>query len=58
VNYKCEPRREQRLARTIAGGKVAIDGEAIGVNYADGVVRMGLYASARRLRRRTLTSPS
>jgi NADPH:quinone reductase-like Zn-dependent oxidoreductase len=28
-------------------GQVAIDVEACGVNYADGIVRMGLYASAR-----------
>lgn len=29
-------------------GEVAIDVEAIGVNYADCVVRMGLYASAKK----------
>ncbi len=32
-----------------AAGEVAIEVEAIGVNYADTIVRMGLYASAREL---------
>jgi NADPH:quinone reductase-like Zn-dependent oxidoreductase len=30
-------------------GEVAIDVEACGVNYADGIIRMGLYASAKAL---------
>lgn len=40
---------ETRPERTPSAGEVAIDMEAIGVNYADFVVRMGLYASAREL---------
>lgn len=38
---------EERAARAPAAGEVAIDVAAIGVNYADVIVRMGLYASAR-----------
>lgn len=38
-----EPDREP------AAGEIAIDVEAAGVNYADGIIRMGLYESARRL---------
>jgi len=32
-----------------AAGEVLIDVEACGVNYADGIIRMGLYASAKAL---------
>ena len=35
--------------RAPAAGEVAIAVEAIGVNYADGIIRMGLYESAKRL---------
>lgn len=35
--------------RAPAAGEVAIEVEAIGVNYADGIIRMGLYESAKRL---------
>jgi len=38
---------ETRPSREPAPGQITIDVEAIGVNYADVVVRMGLYASAR-----------
>lgn len=32
-----------------ASGQIAIEVEAIGVNYADGIIRMGLYESAKKL---------
>jgi len=35
--------------RAPQSGEIAIDVEAIGVNYADGIIRMGLYESAKRL---------
>lgn len=35
--------------RAPGAGEVAIDVAACGVNYADGIIRMGLYASAREL---------
>jgi synaptic vesicle membrane protein VAT-1 len=35
--------------RAPAQGEVAIEVEAIGVNYADGIIRMGLYESAKKL---------
>jgi len=35
--------------RAPLGDEVAIDVQAIGVNYADGIIRMGLYESAKRL---------
>jgi len=35
--------------RAPAQGELAIDVEACGVNYADGIVRMGMYASAKEL---------
>lgn len=35
--------------RMPAAGELAIEVEAIGVNYADGIIRMGLYESAKRL---------
>lgn len=40
-------RLERHPAPTVAQGAVHIDVEAIGVNYADCIVRMGLYKSAR-----------
>jgi synaptic vesicle membrane protein VAT-1 len=40
---RIEPCKDERPA----AGEVAIDVDAIGVNFADCVVRMGLYASAR-----------
>jgi NADPH:quinone reductase-like Zn-dependent oxidoreductase len=39
---------ETRLEPTPAAHEVVVASEAIGVNYADCVVRMGLYASARK----------
>ena len=36
-------------ARAPRATEIAIDVEAIGVNYADGIIRMGLYESAKRL---------
>lgn len=36
-------------AREPCATEIAIDVEAIGVNYADGIIRMGLYESAKRL---------
>lgn len=35
--------------RAPAPAEIAIEVEAIGVNYADGIIRMGLYESAKRL---------
>jgi NADPH:quinone reductase-like Zn-dependent oxidoreductase len=35
--------------RAVQPGEIAIDVEAIGVNYADGIIRLGLYESAKRL---------
>jgi NADPH:quinone reductase-like Zn-dependent oxidoreductase len=42
-------RLEERPDPAPAAGEVAIDVEACGVNYADGIIRMGLYASAKAL---------
>ena len=41
--------------RAPQAGEIAIDVEAIGVNYADGIIRMGLYESAKRLHGYPLT---
>ncbi len=43
-------RIEECAAPEVRPGTVRIDVEAIGVNYADCITRMGLYASANRLR--------
>ena len=38
---------QERPSPPLASGQVRIDVEAIGVNYADCIVRMGLYKSAK-----------